>query len=137
MSLRTLGITWSVHNDQIRYTIHPIKIVEKLIKRNILFEIVKIFDPLGLFDSIVLYAKKLMQNVCRSGVHWDESVLQNICTEWLEFASQLEVIKQITFDRRLLIIVDCQNIQIHGFCDASNTDYSVCTFARKENTMSK
>jgi len=130
-SLRTLGITWSVHNDQIRYTIHPIKIIEKLTKRNILFEIAKIFDPLDLFDPIVLYVKKLMQNVCCSGVHWDESVPQYICTEWLEFAGQLEVIKQITFDRRLLI-VDCQDIQIHGICDASSTDYSACIYVRSK-----
>jgi len=128
-SLKTLGLTWSVHDDQIRYATHPVRIAEKLTKRNILSEIAKIFDPLGLLGPIVLYAKRLMQNVWRSGVHWDESVPQNIYTEWLEFARQLEVIEQITFDRRLLI-EDCQDIQIHGFCDASSTGYGACLYVR-------
>jgi len=130
-SLKTLGITWGVRDDQICYTTHPIKIVEKLTKRNILSEIAKIFDPLGLLGPIVLYAKKLMQNVWRSGVHWDESVPQCIHTEWLEFARQLEVIEQITFDRRLLI-EDYRDIQIHGFCDASNTGYGACIYVRSK-----
>jgi len=130
-SLKTLGITWSVHDDQIRYTTHPIKIVEKLTKRNILSEIAKIFDPLGLLGPIVFYAKKLMQNVWLSKVHWDESVPQHIYTEWLEFARQLEVIEQIAFHRRLLI-EECQDIQIHGFCDASSSGYGACIYVRSK-----
>jgi len=126
-SLKTLGTTWSVHDDQIRYATHSIKIVEKLTKRNILSEIAKIFDPLGLLGPIVSYAKKLMQNVWRSGVHWDESVPQNIYTEWLEFARQLEIVEQIKFERRLLI-EDCQEVQIHGFCDASGA----CIYVRSK-----
>jgi len=40
---------------------HAIKFDNKLTKRNILSEIAKIFDPLGLLGPVVLYAKKLMQ----------------------------------------------------------------------------
>lgn len=63
-SLKTLGITWGVRDDEICYTTNPsIKINERLTKRNVLSAVVKIFDPLGLLGPVVLYAKKLMQDV--------------------------------------------------------------------------
>lgn len=52
---------------------------------------------------VVLYAKKLMQDVWWCGVHWDESVPQSIHTQWSEFARQLELMNRVSFDRRLLI----------------------------------
>lgn len=62
-SLKTLGITWGVRDDEICYTTNPIKINERLTKRNVLSAVAKIFYPLGLLGPIVLYAKKLMQDV--------------------------------------------------------------------------
>lgn len=128
-SLKTLGITWNTHTDKICYSIQPTKIIEGLTKRSILSEIAKIFDPLGLLGPVVLYAKKLMQDVWRCGVQWDESVPQSIHTEWSEFARQLELMNQVCFDRRLLID-NYQDVQLHGFCDASNIGYGACLYVR-------
>lgn len=58
-SLKTLGVLWFARDDEIQYTARSIKITEKLTKRNILSEIAKIFDPLGLLGPIVLYAKTI------------------------------------------------------------------------------
>jgi len=62
-SLKTLSITWSTQDNKIRYSTRPIKVSDKITKRNILMEIAKIFDPLGLLGPVILYAKKLMQEV--------------------------------------------------------------------------
>ncbi|XP_011705951.1 PREDICTED: uncharacterized protein LOC105461167 [Wasmannia auropunctata] len=70
-----------------------------------------------------------MQDVWRCGLHWDESVPQNIFTEWSEFARQWELLDQISFDRKLLV-EDSQDIQLHGFCDASNNGYGACLYVR-------
>jgi len=67
-TLKTLGITWSIRDDKIYYSTHSIKVTERLTKRNILSEIAKIFDSLGLLGPIIPYAKKLMQDVWRCGV---------------------------------------------------------------------
>lgn len=60
-SLKTLGITWHAQDDQIRYYARSIKI-ERLTKQNILLELSKIFDPLGLLSPVVLHTKKLIQD---------------------------------------------------------------------------
>lgn len=130
-ALKTLGITWHVRDDQIRYYARNIKI-ERLTKRNILSELSKIFDPLGLLSPVVLYAKKLIQDLWRCQVNWDESVPQDIHVTWLEFAQQFELINQIFFDRKLLLD-DYQNVQLHGFCDASNIGYGACIYVRSSD----
>jgi len=111
-----------------------------LTKRNILSEIAKIFDPLGLLGPVGLHAKKIMQDVWRCKLLWDESVPQGIYSEWLEFTRQLNLINIISFDRNILI-KDCSNAQLHGFCDASNVGYGACLYVRSigkhENVITK
>ena len=128
-SFKTLGITWSTDGDKLHYSIHSIKITERITKRNILSEIAKIYDPLGLLGPVILYAKKLMQDVWRCGLQWDESVPQHIYTEWTEFARQLELMNKVSFDRKLFTEA-YEEIQIHGFCDASNVGYGACLYVR-------
>ncbi|XP_011881913.1 PREDICTED: uncharacterized protein LOC105569791, partial [Vollenhovia emeryi] len=83
----------------------------------------------GLLGPIILYAKGLMQDIWRSGLQWDESVPQDIYTEWKEFVRQLESINRFTFERKLLIN-DYHDVQIHGFCDASSVGYGACLYVR-------
>lgn len=68
-TLKTLGITWSTNNDKIFYITNPVKNSEKVIKRIILSEIAKIYDPLGLLGPVILYVKRLMQEIWRSGLN--------------------------------------------------------------------
>ncbi|XP_011700862.1 PREDICTED: uncharacterized protein LOC105457721 [Wasmannia auropunctata] len=138
LSLKTLGVTWHARNDEVRYFARHIKIPKKLTKRNILSEIAKIYDPLGLLGPLVLHAKKIMQDVWRCRLDWDESVPQNIYTEWLDFVNQFELINQISVSRKLLVEDAC-DIQIHGFCDASSIGYGACLYVlstdRRGNTV--
>ncbi|XP_070510416.1 uncharacterized protein [Cardiocondyla obscurior] len=78
---------------------------------------------------VVLYAKCLMQDIWRHGLHWDESVPQIIYSKWLEFSTQLKIMKQITFDRKIFLN-DYNDVQLHGFCDASSVGYGACLYMR-------
>ena len=131
-SLKTLGITWNAHDDKLYYTAHPINIADRVTKRNILSEIAKIFDPLGLLGPVVFYAKRLMQEVWRCNLQWDESVPQTIYTDWIQFIRQLESLDRISFDRKLFVNNYC-DVQLHGFCDASKAGYKACLYARSRN----
>lgn len=129
-TLKTLGVTWNTRDDKIHYTTRSINIAERLTKRDVLSEIAKIFDPLGLLGPVILYAKKLMQDVWRCDLHWDESVPQAIYTEWLEFARQWSTMNRISFDRKILV-ADYNEVQLHGFCDASSIGYGACVYLEK------
>ncbi|XP_018300724.1 uncharacterized protein [Mycetomoellerius zeteki] len=128
-ALKTLGLIWNTQDDEICYATNPIKRFERVTKRNILSEIAKIFDPIGLLGPVILYAKKLIQNVWRCGIQWDEPVPQTICNEWLEFSRQWEIMDQMSFPRKLST-TNHSDIQIHGFCDAGNVGYGACLYVR-------
>jgi len=130
--LTTLGVTWQALEDKIRYDVRKIKSTDKITKRNILSEIAKIYDPLGLLGPVVMHAKKLMQNVWRCELKWDESVPQDIHSAWISFRQQLDLINQIAFERRISLD-DNHDIQLHGFCDASAVGYGACIYARSVN----
>ncbi|XP_066596917.1 uncharacterized protein [Prorops nasuta] len=87
-TLKTLGIKWCAKEDKIIYEPAQIRVVERLTKRNVLSEIAKVYDPLGLLGPVIFYIKRLMQDVWCSGIHWDESVTQEVYSKWIEFARQ-------------------------------------------------
>lgn len=126
-SLKTLGVSWRARDDKFYYTTHPINPSEKWTKRGILSEIAKIFDPIGLLGPTILYAKRIMQDLWRSGLQWDESVSQTIHTEWSLFVNQMKTLEQMSFERKVLID-GYRDVQIHGFCDASERGYGACIY---------
>ncbi|XP_066600991.1 uncharacterized protein [Prorops nasuta] len=130
--LKTLGITWRIADDQICYIPNSILHNERLTKRNVLSEIAKIFDPLGLLGPVIFYVKKIMQDIWRSGIHWDETITPDIYTKWLTFAQQWEMLGEVTVSRKM-IISNYVEIQIHGFCDASNAGYGACIYIRSQD----
>lgn len=135
-SLKTLGISWNTRNDKICYTAREIETSGIISKRKILSEIAKIYDPLGLLGPVILYAKQLMQDLWRSQVHWDESVPQNIHLKWFEFSQQFKTIDNISFDRELFLR-ERRDVQLHGFCDASNVGYGACIYTRSTDENDK
>ncbi|XP_070515381.1 uncharacterized protein [Cardiocondyla obscurior] len=129
-SLKTIGVSWNTYDDKIYYSAHPVKNHGTLTKRKILSEIARVYDPIGLVGPIVMKAKRLMQDVWRAGIYWDESIPQNIYTEWIEFAEQLKNLHNILVDTRKILVENYFHVQIHGFCNASNVGYGACLYIR-------
>lgn len=121
-----------MQDDKFYYTIRQINRNTKWTKRKILSEIAKIFDPMGLLGPTILFAKRIMQDLWRSGVQWNESVPQSIATERSKFVEQMEMIKNLSFERRIL--TDSYfDVQYHGFCDASERGYGACIYLRSSD----
>ncbi|XP_070170934.1 uncharacterized protein [Polyergus mexicanus] len=131
-SLKTLGIAWRAYDDMLHYSVRSIDRVERITKRIIFSEVAKIFDPLGILGPIILHAKKLMQNLWRCKLDWDESIPPSIHTAWTDFAIQLDSLKELSINRQVLS-PDYTDVQFHGFCDASNVGYGACLYIRSNN----
>ena len=130
-SINTLGVAWRAMCDEFIYKISNIAISRSITKRKILSDISKIFDPLGLLGPIILYAKKLLQDIWKAKVDWDESIPSTAHYAWMTFCTQLHSINQISF-RRLVICKDSLEVQLYGFCDASEAGYGACIYVRSQ-----
>ncbi|XP_043471057.1 uncharacterized protein LOC122504184 [Leptopilina heterotoma] len=129
---KALGIQWNTISDEFVY-----KLVEKpdhkYTKRTILSIIAGLYDPIGLLGPIIVSAKIVMQQLWQCNIDWDESVPHTIYTQWQKIESQLPLLNEVKFNRKV-IIKDAVRIEVHGFCDASEKAYGACIYIRSENS---
>ncbi|OXU17668.1 hypothetical protein TSAR_006655 [Trichomalopsis sarcophagae] len=96
---KTLGVVWDSQLDFFSYSVDPEDPVSTSTKRKLLSQIAKVFDPLGLLGSLMLYAKTLVQECWRANITWDESLPQNIHTKWISLAEELPSLKGFAMPR--------------------------------------
>ncbi|XP_072761501.1 uncharacterized protein [Anoplolepis gracilipes] len=102
---------------------------DKATKRNILASVAQIYDPLGVLGPIVLQVKIFIQQLWLLKCGWDEEITTEIKEKWIHWKTQIYKLKQLSIPRRIL----CDNparIEIHGFCDASESAYDACIYLR-------
>lgn len=131
-NLKTLGVYWNSETDNLIYTVKPINLSSRFTKRTIFSETARIFDPLGLVNPVIVHAKLIMQELWRMKLDWDESIPTWLHTKWTEFAMQLNLLNELSFHRNLLH-KNARDIQVHGFCDASEKAYGACIYIRSDN----
>ena len=126
---KTLGVLWDNNADAIRFSTweKPASKV-KVTKRIILSTVAKIFDPLGLVAPVTVTAKIILQKLWALKINWDESVPCDLYTIWKNFMKSLPELNSITIPRR--VIHDSTQVQLHGFCDASQYAYGACIYLR-------
>lgn len=101
---RTLGLQWCVDSDHFQFNIHLSQ--KPHTRRGILSVISSIFDPLGFLAPLTLPAKQLLQELCRRGFGWDETLPQAISDQWMKFMDSLEKIKG---NQRAMVNQNVQN----------------------------
>nr|XP_012135784.1 PREDICTED: uncharacterized protein LOC105661897 [Megachile rotundata] len=130
--VKTLGIYWNSCNDTITYSVNTTNTQSRVTKRFILSKIAQLFDPLGLLGPVISMAKIIMQDLWKARITWDESVPQTIFLKWNEFQGQLPLLTQFIVPRNINSF-NAQDIQLHGFCDASERAYGACIYVRSCN----
>ncbi|XP_043591687.1 uncharacterized protein LOC122571690 [Bombus pyrosoma] len=128
-TLKTLGVVWNSSDDSILYSVKIRSTGCRITKRIISSEIVKIYDPLGLLAPVIIRAKMLLQRLWTLKIDWDESLPADLHTEWNEYYTQLPFLNNVRFPRKT-IIKSAAEIEIHGFCDASEKAYGACIYLR-------
>jgi len=54
-----------------------------------------LFDPLGFVAPVSLLAKIILQNLCRKGIGWDESIPEADREAWLKWVSDLPALSRL------------------------------------------
>ncbi|CAK9834523.1 hypothetical protein ANTRET_LOCUS11040 [Anthophora retusa] len=133
---KVLGIQWDPHADAISYNVKPFAEQKAISKRTILSEIAQLFDPLGLLGPVIIQAKLVMQELWKANLNWDESIPQALHTEWINFKKQLPILNHFTVQRKV-ILNNAVDLQLHGFCDASQRGYGACFYTRSTDKTNR
>ncbi|XP_045462357.1 uncharacterized protein LOC123672321 [Harmonia axyridis] len=125
--IKVLGLRWQPSLDAFIYTIDST--VVGYTKRQILSDIAKIFDPLGFLAPLTCFAKLIMQRLWTLGLNWDDTPPREICEKWYQFKSSFAMLSDFKISRRFLVD-NCDECQIHAFCDASEKAYAGVIYFR-------
>lgn len=106
-------------------------------KRKILSKIRKMYDPNGFLGPVVMKGKIIIQELWRDKMDWDEKVSGGIKNDWEKFNDDLKNIHVISINRWFGTMKNSQ-MQLHGFCDASEKGYGAVIYSRiRQNTKLK
>ena len=129
---KVLGLEWDCVRDVIRFEFdHLTEKAQNLepTKRNVLSLLACIFDPLGLLSPTVAKAKILFQDICISGLDWDDVLKRSLKERWEKWLKDFSEAKYVTVERYASVPNDCleqfngAKYWLHGFGDASKRAY--------------
>jgi len=100
-TISTLGLTWQPSIDCFRFVFKDFDPAEEMSKRSLLFDISKIFDPLGLLTPVLIKGKIFLQLwVIKLG--WDSPLSSNLQSRWKSFYCQFKDLEHIRLPRTVL-----------------------------------
>ncbi|XP_075163141.1 uncharacterized protein LOC142235769 [Haematobia irritans] len=132
-SAKALGLKWNAYTDTFSYSFNPISDCESITKRKILSAIASLFDPAGWITPIIIRAKIMMQQLWLEGIGWDDDIGQESLQKWRSLVSDLSQINEITINRWIQYF-PTDNVEIHGFSDASKAAYCACVYVRSQTS---
>lgn len=130
---RTLGMEWCTETDTLQFHVNFKE--NPPTRRGILSTVSSLFDPLGLVAPAVLEGKKIVQDLCRSGLDWDTPITEDMKVRWENWKEQLKALEHLTIPR-CYKPTDFHGqepafVELHHFSDASlRTGYGQCSYLR-------
>lgn len=127
---RALGLYWCVETDtfQFRTSVEP----RPCSRRGILSVISSIYDPLGFLAPFILPPKRLLQEMCKKNISWDDEVPPAASRQWQEWLADLKRISGFKVPRcikdKSFGVPECA--QLHHFSDASEYGYGTVSYLR-------
>ena len=123
---KTLGIEWNVATDQFHLCISKPPSVSKMTKRNVVSDVAKVFNALGLFSPVTTVKMKiLLQRLWETKLDWDDPVPDNLLEVWSQCKMKLPSLSTMHVPRCYSPIgFSLSSVQLHGFSDASEEAYA-------------
>ncbi|GFT52656.1 DUF1758 domain-containing protein [Trichonephila clavipes] len=133
--VKTLGMLWDPKVDCLTY---KVKINDKVnfSKRDVLSEIARLYDPLGLIGPIVTKAKIFIQELWKIKLDWSEQLPPDAMEEWMIFYQKLSKVNNFKIPRCILLPATIR-IEIHGFSDAAERAYAAVVYIKCFNESGK
>ncbi|XP_043496412.1 uncharacterized protein LOC122520387 [Polistes fuscatus] len=87
----------------------------------------RIFDPLGLLSPITLNLKVLFQETWIMKLGWDDPLPDPVIRKCCEIFNDIGLLRSLRIER---YVGFGNELELHGFCDASNKAYAAVVYCR-------
>lgn len=94
---RALGVQWNTKTDSLQFKLN---LKDNLhTRRSILATVASIYDPLGLIAPTILTGKRILQQMCKEDLGWDDELQEELLTKWESWKASLDGLSQLTIPR--------------------------------------
>ena len=127
---RALGVQWRIESEKFGLNIN-VKLRPPT-RRGIMSVDGTVFDPFGFAAPFVLTANKILQDLCRINLGWDDKIPTEYSVRRQRWLMDLPKLSQFTVER-CLKPANFGNIvssQLHHFSDASEIGFGSVSFLR-------
>lgn len=131
-TVKALGITWNPANEGFDL---KFLLTESICttKRQLLYIVSRLFDPIGWLAPVTLIPKLLFQKIWLAKIGWDDKLPEDIAAEWNRYITLIKSISSVNIPRWTgFMPTSSQSIQLHGFSDASKAAYAAVVYLRIE-----
>ncbi|XP_026738352.1 uncharacterized protein LOC113501423 [Trichoplusia ni] len=136
---KTLGLRWFTEKDSIGFRANLRNTPEEIArgfkvptKREVTSAVMSTFDPLGLASPVLIQGKKLLQNIWRSGIGWDEEIADQDHETWKVYLEKMKLLQGLQIPRCLA--PRSTEGELHTFTDASETAYAAAVYWRAQES---
>ncbi|GFX07332.1 integrase catalytic domain-containing protein [Trichonephila clavipes] len=133
--VKTLGMLWDSSSDFFTYKVTT-STNYNYTKRDVLSQIARIYDPLGLLGPVIVKAKIFMQQLCLLKLDWNETLPPDVSTQWRNFIQTLKDIESIHVPRCFLV-VPTKFVVLNRFADASSKAYEAVIYVQTNETTNQ
>lgn len=132
---RALGVQWSIENDAFQFKIDVSS--KPFTRRGILSTVSSIYDPLGFIAPVILSGKRILQELTRDNIDWDEPVPELLHQQWEKWVCTLPSLENLHIDRcyKPRDFGEVSTAELHNFSDASCHGYGQCSYLRLINSQ--
>ena len=132
-----LGMVWDANTDLLTFktkysTVDEWKAackVQQWTKRSVLQTTASTFDPLGLLSPIITYPRLIIQQLWSENLGWDDPIGDNMSKKWEQCLINILKVRCLSFPRWIRD-ADNSKLELHVFCDASETAYATVIYSR-------
>ncbi|GFW10390.1 integrase catalytic domain-containing protein [Trichonephila clavipes] len=133
--VKTLGMLWDCSGDSFTYKVTTSTDCNYT-KRDVLSQIARIYDPLGLLGLVIAKAKIFMQQLWLFKPDWSETLPPDVSTQWRNFIQTLKDIEFIHVPRCFLV-VPTKFVVLSEFTDASSKAYEAVIYVQTNETINQ
>jgi hypothetical protein len=122
---RALGMEWNIQTDT--FGLRVIRKRERSLDEGFYRQVSSLYNPLGFAAPLVLPAKRLLLQLCKDKVGWDEEIPREVLDAWDRWLNDLPKLVNISVPRcfKPSHSAELGSIQLHHFADASFDGYGV------------
>lgn len=128
---KVLGLKWNPFVDYFCVSIPENSFTPPITKRKILSTLAQCYDPLGFLSLVIVSGKLIIQKLWTLKLDWDSPITdRSIVENWKQFIENLHVLKSLKIPRYIFLSKKIEQIELHGFADASMQAYASCAYFR-------